>query len=385
MCFHSLYGAILEKIRILHCLETVGSGGVEQRRLSLAKYLDHEKYQQALVCTKAVGTIPTQLKEANCKVYTVGTLNGVFDLQVYKRVLKIIKEYKPHIIHGAVFEGVLMASICGAISRTPIIICEETSDPRNRSWKATFLLKILSFFTHKMVGVSPASYSYLTNHVSREKAMLINNGVEQTLASEDSLISSLREKLQITTNSFVIGFVGRLLDDTKRISDLITSFSIIAKKYPEARLLIVGDGPDRKKLVELVGTLDIVTKVSFVGYQEKVRPYYDIMNVFVLPSVREAFGLVLVEAMYAKLPIIATNVGGIPHIVEDGKSGFLFEPSDTISLACKIQYFIEHPCVASLMGEKGYNLAVDNFTAERYVKDVDKLYQCMLDERKSLL
>ena len=91
------------KIRVLHCLQTIDSGGVEQRRLLLAKYLDPEVYEQAIVCTKAIGGIPNQLEAAGCKVFPVGQLNHPFDFKTHINVLNVIKEFKPYIIHGAVF------------------------------------------------------------------------------------------------------------------------------------------------------------------------------------------------------------------------------------------------------------------------------------------
>lgn len=368
------------KIRVLHCLETIGSGGVEQRRLSLAKYLDNSKYEQAIVCTKAIGVIPVQLQVAGCKVYPVGTLNHPFDLRTHRNVLKVIKEFRPHIIHGAVFEGVIMASICGALSRVPIIIGEETSDPANRSSKATLFLQGLSVLTHKMVGVSPAAYDYLVNkaNIKKNKVVLINNGVESSVHLSDEQKNTLRKELKIEPNSFVIGFVGRLLDSHKRISDLIKAFSSITNIYPRVQLVVIGDGPDKAMLAELASSLGVLDKIIFTGYQSNTRPFYSIMDVFVLPSVREAFGLVLVESMFAKVPVVASRVGGIPYIVKDGVTGLLFEPKDIEGLANHLRYILESPLEAAKMGEHGYEVAVKNFSAERYVQDIDNLYQSLL-------
>lgn len=374
------------KIRVLHCLQTIGSGGVEQRRLLLAKYLDPEIYEQAIVCTKAIGSIPSQLEAAGCKVFPVGSLNHPFDFKTHKNVLKVIKEFRPHIIHGAVFEGVTMASICGALSRVPIIIGEETSDPTNRSSRASFLLKGLSLLTHRMVGVSPAAYDYLINtaKINEKKVVLINNGVEPSSEFSDKEKNALREELKLVNSNFVIGFVGRLLDSHKRVSDLITAFSPIAETYPMARLIIVGDGPDKEMLVKLTNSLSITDKVIFTGYQSNTRPFYSIMNLFVLPSMNESFGLVLIEAMFVKVPVIASRVGGIPYIVKEKITGLLFEPKDTEELSSHIQHMIENPATAVDMGQQGYDIAVKDFSADRYVKDVDNLYRNLIDAYKPI-
>lgn len=377
----------MNKIRVLHCLETIGSGGVEQLRLILARSLDKEKYQQAIVCTQTGGIIASQLEDAGCKVYTVGLLRHPFDKKTHKNVLQAIKEFNPHIIHGAVFEGVTMASICGALSRVPIIIGEETSDPQNRSWRGNLLLKVLSFLTHKMVGVSPASYNYLTEkiNISKHKAVLINNGVEIYEVSSQKVKSNLRQNLKIDDNCFVIGFVGRLLDEHKRVSDLIKAFAEVIKKYPVAKLLIVGDGPDKEMLEKLANDLGVSGNVIFSGYQPETKPFYDVMNVFVLPSAFEAFGLVLVEAMAAELPVVASRVGGIPYVVDEENTGLLFESKNINELVEKLSYIIEMPLVARDMGIKGRARAIENFSSERYVNDVDKLYEQLIISRRVMV
>ncbi len=370
----------MSKIRVLHCLQTIGSGGVEQRRLLLAKNLDKNKYEQAVVCTETFGIIPNQLVEADCHVFPVGTPKHPFDPKIHRNVMQVIKDFKPHIIHGAVFEGVTMAAICGTLSRVPIIIGEETSDPINRKLRANLLLKTLSLLTNKMVGVSPASCDYLVNKafVNKSKVILINNGIEPTLNLSESQKNTFRQTLNIHNDSFVIGFVGRLLDNHKRISDLIIAFSRISNKNPQAQLLIVGDGPDKVLLMQLADNLNISEKVIFSGYQSDTTPFFNIMDVFVLPSAREAFGLVLVEAMFTKIPIIASRVGGIPYIVKDGLSGFLFEPTDIESLATLLQYMINNPLEAAGMGSYGYEIATKEFSSQRYIKDVDNLYQKLI-------
>lgn len=88
------------KLRILHCLETVGSGGVEQLKLIKARQLDKSRYEQALVCTQALGALPAQFARAGCPVHQIGTFRGIFDRERYARALAVVRDFKPHIIHG---------------------------------------------------------------------------------------------------------------------------------------------------------------------------------------------------------------------------------------------------------------------------------------------
>src|SRR5690606_35499527 len=120
---------------------SVSFGGVERRRLSRAKDLGKERFEQQVVCTAAKGPILEGLNKEGVEVIPIGKYTSIFDIEKYKKVQQIIDDYQPDIIHGAVFEGVTMAAINGSLKKVPIIILEETSFPIYRSWKANLLMK----------------------------------------------------------------------------------------------------------------------------------------------------------------------------------------------------------------------------------------------------
>lgn len=373
----------MDKIRILHCLETVGSGGVEQRRLTLARQLDGARYEQSLVCTKAVGALPARFAEAGCPLHAVGVFRGVLDREPYRQALRVVREFRPHIIHGAVFEGVSLATILGRLARVPVIIGEETSDPVNRRWRGHLLLRLLGALSHQMVAVSPAVEQYLLGrlHLPRSKVTLINNGVAEMAPPDENQVRALRERFELAPEHFVIGTVGRLLDRHKRVSDLLRALAALLPACPEARLLVVGKGPDEGMLRELAGQLGVAAQVRFAGYQADPQPCYALMDVFALASAMEAFGLVLVEAMQAGLPVVATRVGGIPGVVDEGASGLLVPPGQPPALAEALLALRRDPARRQSMGRAGRALATSNFGAERYVRDVDHLYQRLAAQR----
>lgn len=372
-----------DKIRILHCLETVGSGGVEQRRLILAQQLDGERYEQALICTQALGALPAHFAEAGCPLHVVGVFRGLLDREPYRQALRVVREFRPHIIHGAVFEGVSLATVTGRLARVPVILGEETSDSLNRRWRGHLLFRLLGALTHQMVAVSPTVEDYLLNrlHLPRSKVTLINNGVVEMPPPDAGQIRALREKFDLAPEHFVIGTVSRLLDRHKRVSDLIRALAVLLPACPEARLLIVGRGPDEVALRELADTLGVAAQVRFAGYQAEPRPCYALMDVFALASATESFGLVLVEAMYAALPVVATRVGGIPSVVDEGGSGLLVSPGQPSVLAEALLSLRRDPARRQALGRAGRARATANFGAERYVREVDCLYQRLAAQR----
>jgi len=373
----------MTKLRILHCLETVGSGGVEQLKLITARELDKNRYEQALICTQALGALPAEFRRAGCAVHEIGVFRGIFDRERYARAVAVVRKFKPHIIHGAVYEGVAVASLVGRLAGVPVIVGEETSDPVNRLWRGHLLYRGLTTLTHQMVAVSPAVEGYLLNGIklARSKVTLINNGVAEPAPASAAQLRDVRNELGIHPDDFIIGSCGRLLDEHKRFSDLIHAFAIVREHLPKARLLIVGEGPDEVMLRSLAHELDVAKHVIFSGYQGDTRAFYEVMDLFALASAHEAFGLVLVEAMFASLAVVATRVGGIPSVVNDGETGYLVAPKAPAELADRLKILAEDASQRRAMGRAGLARAKSDFSSDRYVRQVDELYQRLASQR----
>lgn len=368
----------MKKIKILHIQETIGFGGVERRRLSLAKYLDKNKFEQKFICTRIAGNIPDEIKQQGFEVIPIGVLSTPFQWSHHKKVQKIIDDYQPDIIHGAVFEGVTMAAINGWIRKVPIIIIEETSDPKNRSWKGNLLMKLFSKIAHKVVGVSAGvTEEYLKGklNIPAQKVTLVNNGVAMPRVVSEKEISDAKLKWGVEDNDFIIGSTGRMLhDEHKRFSDLIKAFAKFSEGKENIKLLLIGDGPEKIGYEKLAEELKISSKIIFAGYQSDVTLFYKLMNVFALVSAYEAFGLVLAEAMLNKLPVIATKVGGMKYIVDDQQTGFLVMPFQIDEIIEKFETLYLDSELCKKMGDRGFEKAMSHYTEDIYVNNIKKLY-----------
>lgn len=367
----------------MHCLVRIGSGGVEQRRLLLAQKLDRDRFEQQIVCTQAIGGLPTRFVDARCPIHEVGVLRSILDPDPYRRAIRAVREYRPDIIHGAVYEGVALAAIAGRIAGVPAIVGEETSDPVNRRWRGHVLYRLLTAMTHQMIAVSPAVDDYLVDKIRlpRSKVTLIMNGVPTPRPVDGSTIERLRADLKIRDKEFVIGTVGRLEDSHKRFSDLIRALSILCDRGVPARLVIVGAGSDETWLRDLAVTLNVGEHVTFAGYQADVGPFYRVFDSFALASAHEAFGLVNVEAMQAGLPVVATRVGGVPSIVLDGETGFLVDPFRPDQLADRLHSLYLDSDLRRRFGNAGRDRAASTFNADDYVARVERFYLDLLRKR----
>lgn len=368
-------------IRILHCIETIASGGVEQTLLTLIRGLDKGKFHHRIICTWKGGPVAEALEKEGIEVTSIGAFKHPFEWRKLQKVIQITKIFKPHIIHGAIFEGMTMATAASIFYKKAKVVFEETSDPQNRSNKANLLLRLMAKKANIFQAISSNVREYLVKNtgINPRKIKVITNGLRFPQRKEKGEIDHTSEYQSFLKNKFVIGFVGRLFDDHKRVSDLINAAKLIESDL--IKVLITGDGPDRENLKNLVKELDLLEKVIFVGYQSQPEDFYSLMDILVVPSSREGFGLVAVEAMFYELPVIATKVGGLQEVVVDKETGFLVNPFSPEALAEKIQLLIDQPELRKIMGQKGKARALQYFTAERYCRDVENLYLELLDKK----
>ncbi len=366
------------QVRVLHVMHLLLGGGVERRRLSLFRHLP-AGYGHLVLCSEVRNhRFADQMRAVGVEVLEFGAANSRFGLGRYRFACSVVREYRPDLVHGAVFEGWTVGTIAGRLARVPVIIMEETSDPKNRRWKGHLLARAMAGLADHCVGVSEEVGRYLTDrlHVPQRKVTVIPNGVERPSVGRGDDPLSLRSSLGLEGRDLVVGSVGRLDDAHKRFSDLIKALARL-KDLP-VKLLLVGDGPDRRMLEELVEELGLEPRVLFAGWQEDLGDYYALMDVFALASEREAFGLVNAEAMRCGLPVVATRVGGIPEIVLDGDTGLLVAPRDVDGLANSIRRLLSDESLRIRMGAAGKLRADREFAAEVYSARVHDLYQFLL-------
>lgn len=369
-------------IRVLHCIETIATGGVEQIRLTLVRGLPKENFNHKIICTWKGGAVADSLEAEGVELIPIGGFKHPLEWQKHKEVLRIIKDYKPHIIHGAIFEGMSMAAIGGFLGKVPIVILEETSFPSTRSKKAVFLQRQFIKSSDVIIGIAPTVVKYLKNvvKVPDSKLRLINNGVTIPREANPVEFEELREKLGIEKGDLVIGSSGRFYNEVKRFTDILQTIYLIGD--PKVKFLLLGQGEDEKLIIQKAKDLRIENQLIMPGFISDTAPYYQLMDVFCIVSSHEGFGLVAAEAMMHGLPVIATKVGGLQDIVADGETGYLVPPNSPKSIAEKIVLLIQSKELRNKLGKKGRQRALRHFSADRYCKEVESLYLELIDKKE---
>jgi glycosyltransferase involved in cell wall biosynthesis len=244
----------------------------------------------------------------------------------------------------------------------------------------------LSHFTDKIICCSKAVENFVKDfeNIKDGKTTVIYNGVDEDRFSRLKDSKSIRTELGIDEGSPVVGSVSSLTPH-KGHEHLIQAASLVLDKHPSTRFLIVGDGLLRKRLEDQAKDLNIHSTVIFTGERKDIPEILSLMDVFVLPSFsREGLGLAIIEAMAAKKPVVATEIGGIPEAVNKGKTGFLVPPGDPAALATAIVELLQNPKKAKEMGEKGRARVMERFTKTKMLSEIQEVYQSLVShsERK---
>lgn len=215
--------------------------------------------------------------------------------------------------------------------------------------------------------------------VAEERIRILHNSAVPLRPVFDAESRALRERLRIGTTDSVILSIGRLSRE-KGHRELCRALGNLRSSHAGWKLILVGEGPERKSLQELAGSLGIEERVIFAGYHPQVAAFYAIADVVVLPSLSEGSSNVLLEAMMAGLPIVATRVGGNPEIVIDEATGLLVSPGDPGALANALDRLLNDRSLAVRLGEAARSRVSAEFSPERYRERLLSFYEQALQE-----
>lgn len=212
-------------------------------------------------------------------------------------------------------------------------------------------------------GLPVETISVQHNSIRREKD-----------ASEDE-VQSLRSRLGIRDDEFIVLSVGRLSREKAHL-DLLGAFNHLLKTSPGfmCKLIIVGEGPERRRLQATAESLGCKEEVIFAGQISNVQPFYAMADTLVLPSHSEGSSNVLLEAMAADLPIVATAVGGVPEMVEDNLSAILVPPGDMRAMAAAIKRVLTDDQLARLLAKNASQLAAERYSPQTYARSLIEIY-----------
>jgi sugar transferase (PEP-CTERM/EpsH1 system associated) len=349
-------------------------GGLENLVLTLVGKLNKTKYNISVCSLSAEGKLEDKFNDMGVPVYHVKKRAGI-DYSLSFRLAGLFMTNRIDVIHSHNPSPWLYGCPAAKISGVKAVVHTEHSHLDISQAGLMKVERILSKFTDKIISDAHPVTRFLIEKqmIPSSKIETIFNGIDIDRFDANFDKQEIRSRLGISSESLVLGCIARL-EAVKDHVTLLESFSIVSNKFPKAILVLVGDGSQKEKLKEKSATLGIREKVLFLGTRMDAQEVIQIFDIFVLSSLSEGLSIALLEAMAARKPIVATNVGGNPDIVLDGETGFLVPSQDKHSLSEKLLSLLSDRNMMSVMGGKGFARVENNFNIKNMVKDYERVY-----------
>jgi len=367
-----------DKIKILHLIDSAGIAGGERYLLDLIRHSD-PSFEHFVILSSA-GPFERMLKDQNCR-YVFISMERKISLSSVRKIRRFINEEKADIVHThgyrANLYGRLACLFTGIrnITTTHVSLYDYVDTHPLIRRVYIFIEKISSLKTSKFICISKAMKNDLLKiGINDEKIIVIHNGVDPEVFYPRPADKNLLPPLGIHEKCRVIGTVGRMVTEKGQIH-LISALAYLKNKWPALRCLFIGTGPLRAQLKNHAENLGVADMCIFTGVRMDIADIYPLMDIFVLPSIREPFGLVLLEAMASRVPVIATASGGPLDFIESGVNGILVPPSNPGELAAQVYFLLSKPYQAKAMAQRGYDTVRENYSIKETVRRVCDVYR----------
>ena len=355
---------------VLHIDSAKTWRGGQQQVLYLAKGL--RDYHNIIVCPPQ-SPLVERARATGLRVLPV-QMHGEWDFLAVHKLKKIIRNNSIKIVHlhspHAHTLGLLAAKSAG---NCKIVLSRRV----NFHIKKNILSRVKYLNVDRIIAISErVKQALVTDGLPEEKVDVVYSGVDiqrfQNVQA-DYLISELgcnRDKL-------IIGNIAALTWD-KDHRTLLEGARIVVDKFPQVIFLIVGEGPLRREMEVLIKKLDLEKEVKLLGFRRDIPEILSLLDLFVLSSSWEGLGTSLLDALASRVPVVATNVGGIPEIIKDRINGILVPSKNPGTLAEAIISFLKNRDLARRMAEQGFQLVKEKFSTDRMVEETRKIYDRLL-------
>jgi glycosyltransferase involved in cell wall biosynthesis len=368
------------RIRLLWLLDSLHVGGAEALALSFARNHDRERIELIVGHLRTIDetSLEQQFETVGVRVICIGARN-LRDLPAFRRLLRLVREEKIDLIHAHLLYAVIWGALVSRITRVPMVATLHTAPPSARS-KYGFLDRIMRLVVNRwarlVVMVSDAQRKeYVAGRAfDAAKLRVVHNGIdlERFARDPEEARARLERELAIPALSPIVITVS-VLRDVKGIDVLLEAAGLVAERIPSVQFAIVGDGPQRKELHALATSLDVQQRVHWLGHRDDVETLLAGCDLYVLPSRADALPTVLMEALAARLPGVASDVGGVSEIIEPEQTGRLVPPGDPVKLAAAISDLLGDRATLARMSAAG-PAAARRFSTAAWIERLERVY-----------
>jgi glycosyltransferase involved in cell wall biosynthesis len=367
-------------MNVTHVVLSMDVGGSERNVINQVREGRKLGQDVSIVCLERLGVLAPQAQALGARMLCLNKAPGLRPA-LFHRLRAVLRQIRSQIVHTHQV-GTLFYSRLATLG-LPDVHLVHTAHGREAygdRLQARWLGRVGSFGLDRFFCLTQDIADELIDHriTAAHKIHLITNGIDTTRFQNCRGGAAVRAALSIPGDSIVLGSVGRLVD-VKNYELLIRSFAAVKHQVSRAHLLLVGDGPLNGPLRDLADELNVSESVHFAGYQSEIWTFLDAMDLFILTSKSEGTPQAVLEASVAGLPIIASNVGGLAQVIEDGRTGLLFPSHDCDALTSAIMRLIGDLPLRVALARAGKARVTSVYDVARMARDYHRHYLQLLN------
>jgi glycosyltransferase involved in cell wall biosynthesis len=388
------------KIRVLHVIARLNIGGAAIHVVLLTAGLNPERFESLLVSGSenlGEGSMLDYALSHGVQPIIIPEIVGEFslgprELRAMVQLYRLMRQERPHVVHTHTAKAGFIGRLAARLARVPVIVHTFHGLVLHGYYGSvkTHLLRHmerrLACLTDRIIAVSENVKRDLVNYsvAGAEHIQVIPLGLElEPFLNSAAFRGAFRRELQLDGVERLVGIVGRIFP-IKNHRLFLHAATLVAKEDPAVRFVIVGDGILRSEIERHVHHLGLADRVIFTGWRRDLPHIYADLDVLSVTSNNEGTPVSAIEAMASGCPVVATRVGGLPDLIDEGKTGYLVPPEDAPSVAAAMLRLLHAPEAARRMGQAARARVKDCFTIQRLIRDTEQLYLELLGRASPL-
>jgi glycosyltransferase involved in cell wall biosynthesis len=368
-------------VRVLHVHRIAGVGGSERHLLTLLPELRATGIEPLFVGLDDPSGDPEPFyRELEARGVPFRRLPCRRDVEplLPLRLAQVVRGLRPALLHTHLVHGDVYGAAAAGMLRLPFVATKHNDDPFKLG-PFRHVERLLARRARTVIAITGALARFYVDRIGvpESKVEVIHYGLDELPEPWGA-----NPAVDLPAGSRVVLAVSRLVDQ-KGLETAVAALPTIRERHPRAYLLVLGEGPLRRRLVDQAAALGVADALVLPGRAGDVAAWLRAADVFVHPARWEGFGLVLLEAMLAELPVVATRVSAIPEIVADGETGLLVGPGDVPALAKAVTSVLDDPKLAARLGQAGRRRVHESFGVERMARETAAVYERALSSTRS--
>jgi glycosyltransferase involved in cell wall biosynthesis len=369
--------------QISYLITDLSTGGTPLALLRLLSRIDRNHFVPSVICFYySDNYVSNEIMDLDIPVVNLGmTHKGRID--GFLKLNKALQSTRPVILHSFLYHANITGRIFSRFKRIPINITSRRSTNIGGTWREK-VMRLTARMNDRVIAVSEAVRiaEIDSSGISPDKVVTIYNGIDPSTynTTPEEVRAKIRNSFGIPEDVLLLGSIGRL-DPAKGYNHLINTMKSLILKTSSVNLLIVGEGELEEPLEEQVHHNELSKEIKFAGLRNDIPEILSACDIIISSSLWEGLPNVVLEAMAAGKPVIATSVGGTPELVVNGETGLLVPPGNPEALENAILYLSDNSELQVCMGQAGRERVLNHFTIDQMVNKTEQLYQELMIEK----